>query len=148
MLAVTALLCALCGSHSSNQATVTVTPSSAQPSKESGLQEYQSAQQLADDLTRHGHPCNMIPQGGSFYAVDGGKCYIDGKETLLGIYASQSQIDQQLGINELLAKAGLDYGWLTGKNWAINCGSRDACEKIAADLGGSITAPIFPPTGR
>lgn len=144
VIATVTLVVAACGSQSSNPATVTVTPSSTQPTKLSGLQEYPSAQALADDLTKHGHTCSMTPMRGGMYDVDGGKCYIDGKETILGIYASQSQIDAQLGVNDLFKQFNLDYGWLAGKNWAINCGSRAACEKIQADLGGSVTAPILP----
>lgn len=32
------------------------------------------------------------------------------------------------------------YGWLVGNKWIINCGSRAVCEKIQADLGGTIDA--------
>ena len=142
-LAAAALALAACGSQSSDKETVTVTPSSAQPTKLSGLQEYPSAQALADDLTKHGHTCNMTPKGGSLYAVDGGISDIDGRETILGIYASQSQMDAQLQmVLGLFQSADMDYGWLAGKNWMINCGSRAPCEAIQADLGGSVTAPL------
>src|SRR6516225_10478139 len=136
-----ALALAACGSHSSNREKVTVTASSAPPTKLSGLQEYPSAQALADDLTKRGHTCNMTQMSGRTYAVDGGKCYIDGTEMILGVYASQSEIDAQLSISGAFENAQLDYGWLAGKNWTIDCHSRSACQKIQADLGGSITAP-------
>jgi hypothetical protein len=135
VFAAAVLALAACGSSQSST-----------PSKESGLQEYQSSQALADDLTKHGHTCNMAPEGGSNYAVDGGKCTIDGTEMILGIYASQSQIDAQLSLSGIFESAHLDYGWLAGKNWVINCESRAACEKIGADLGGSVVAPVLSPT--
>lgn len=143
VLATATLALAACGS---SQTTSPAKPSSAEPTKESGLQEYPSAQALADDLTKHGHTCNMTPTGGSLYSVDGGKCTLDGKEIVLGIYTNQSQINANLAaVNGTFARFGLDYGWLTGKNWAINCGSRAACEKIGADLGGSVVAPVLTP---
>ena len=64
------------------------------------------------------------------------------EQMILGVYASQSEIDAQLSISGAFENAQLDYGWLAGKNWTIDCHSRSACQKIQADLGGSITAPI------
>ncbi|MGB5151173.1 MAG: hypothetical protein WBN99_14770 [Mycobacterium sp.] len=143
---------AACGSNTSAPATVTVTASSAQesaatnstapsesaaPTKLSGLQEYASAQALADDLTKYGHTCNFTPTTGAQNAVDSGNCYVNGTQMILGIYADQSKIDAQITfVEDVLGNNNVDYGMLAGKNWTINCGSRAACEDIQADLGG------------
>jgi hypothetical protein len=132
------------GSQGSKTSTVTVT-SSTEPTKHSGLQEYPSAQALADDLTKHGHTCNMTPRGGGMFSVDSGDCDIDGKQMILDIYTGQSQIDAHLQfVIPAFEHAHMDYGWLVGKNWTVNCGSRATCQKLQADLGGRITTPLLP----
>jgi hypothetical protein len=132
------------GSQGSKTSTVTVT-SSTEPTKRSGLEEYPSAQALADDLTKHGHTCNMTPRGGDMFWVDSGECDIDGKQMILGIYTGQSQIDAHLQfVIPAFEHAHMDYGWLVGKNWTVDCGSRATCQKLQADLGGRITAPLLP----
>lgn len=114
-----------------------------EPDKLNGLQEYPSAQALADDLTKHGHTCEFKQTAGGMNTVDSGTCVIDGKEMVLGIYASQSQIDKQIAfIESVLGQSKMDYGMLAGKNWTVNCGSRDACMKLEAGMGGSVTAPL------
>jgi hypothetical protein len=116
----------------------------AEPTKLTGLQEYPSAQALADDLTKHGHKCDMEQLRGGMNSTDSGRCYVNGKEMILAIYTSQSQIDKQLAFDEDFYRMGkfTEYGTLVGKNWTINCGSRAACTELQKDLGGSITAPL------
>jgi hypothetical protein len=70
-LAAVAVALEACGSQSSDRETVTVTASSAQLTKLSGMQEYQSAQAVADDLPRYGHACVLAPMENGF-VVDGG----------------------------------------------------------------------------
>ncbi|WP_156452443.1 hypothetical protein [Mycobacterium gordonae] len=142
------LAVAACGSsQSSSPATVTVTSNSTQPTvaKRSGTQEYQSVRELAEDLVKHGYTCDLQEMGGGRFSLDGGQCAVGGENMILGIYASQSQIDAQVRMaNGVMESLGLDYGWLTGKNWAINCSGRVWCEYVAAGLGGSIIAPFTP----
>jgi hypothetical protein len=131
-----------------SQTSSSETASSTQPTKLSGLQEYQSIQEVADDLTRHGHACtDVTPERGAYYyPVEGGRCTIDGKVMLIAIYTSESQVDAQLATFEEFREAGLEYGFLAGKNWTVNCGARAECEKLQRDLGGRIVAstPITP----
>lgn len=111
--------------------------------KLSGLQEYQTIQAMADDLAKHGHPCTELTQlGGGFFNVDGAKCTIDGEVMILELYTSQSQIDAQLKVLDSFRENHLDFGWLAGKNWTINCGTRPVCEKVQDDMGGSIVAAL------
>jgi len=58
------------------------------------------------------------------------------------LYTSQSQIDAQLKVLDSFRENHLDFGWLSGKNWTINCGTRPLCEKVQADMGGSIVAAL------
>ncbi|MGY4646429.1 hypothetical protein [Mycobacterium sp. URHB0021] len=125
------------GSQTANQDASGTT----QPTKLSGLQAYQSVQELADDLTRHGHTCtDVTPEKAAYYPVDIGKCTIDGKVILLSIYASEAQVDAQLKEFDLLQPAGVEYGELAGKNWSLNCQTRSYCEKLQGDMGGRIVA--------
>lgn len=62
----------------------------------------------------------------------------DGCGSVVGLYTSQSQIDAQLKVLDSFRENHLDFGWLSGKNWTINCGTRPLCEKVPADMGGSI----------
>ena len=139
MLIFAALAVAGCGSNASSPAS----GFAAQPTKPAGLQEYPAAQALADDVTKYGHSCSMTPEGGGMNSVDSGRCCINGTEMVLGIYASQPQIDKQIAfVEEVLGGNNVDYGMLADKNWTINCGSRAACEAVQADLGGSVSAPF------
>ncbi len=142
-LAAVAFASAACGSQSSDRETVTVTPSSAQPTKLSGMQEYQSAQAIADDLTRFGHTCALAPFNNGF-AVDGGQCTTDVGQLKLSVYLTQSKLDEQLQFVKDYVGRTLQqpYGWLVGSRWSIDCGNRAACETIKADLGGSVSANV------
>jgi ABC-type glycerol-3-phosphate transport system substrate-binding protein len=75
ILVVTTILVACGGSQSSGPQAVTITPGSTQPTKDPGLQEYQTTQELADDLTEHGHSCkDLVPIASGRYSVDTAKC--------------------------------------------------------------------------
>ena len=143
-LATAALALSGCASTAGTPTSGTATTSSnVTTAKLSGLQEYQTIQAMADDLAKHGHPCTeLIPLGGGSFNVDGGKCTIDGEVMVLGLYTSQSQIDAQLKVLDAFRENHLDFGWLSGKNWTINCGTRPLCEKVQADMGGSIVAAL------
>jgi hypothetical protein len=137
------ILAAFAGAQSSSPETVSVTSRSAEPTTPPGLQEYQTIQELADDLTRHGHTCDVTPMGWVNHNVTRGKCTVDGIVVLLSLFTSQSEIDAQLAEFESLFEAiGLDFGFLVGKNWTINCRSRTPCEKLHEDLGGSVVAAL------
>jgi hypothetical protein len=137
VLTAAVLTLAACGP---SQSSTPAKPSSAQPTKESGLQEYQSAQQLADDLTKYGHTCVLTPTQNDF-AADAGECTTDVGPLALSVYYRQDRLHEQL---HLVAEVNRnkDYGWLVGTNWSIDCGSRATAEKIHAEMGGSITSPI------
>ncbi len=140
VVAATVLSVAACGSEPSPPATATTTPSSAGPAKLSGLQEYQSAQAIADDLARFGHTC-VLTLGSNGFAIDSGKCASDVGPLQLSVYGSQEKMHDQLSfVSGYLGRVGKQYGWLSGTSWAIDCGSRAVCERLQADLGGSITA--------
>lgn len=155
VIAVAAFTVTACGSNSSAPATVTVTASSTQasapsstqanapkPTQLSGMQEYQSVQALADDLTRFGHPCTVAPFNNDF-AVQAGQCTTDVGELVLSLYLSQEKLDNQLDFVRSLARSsGSDYGWLVGEGWAIECGTRAACEALQSGIGGDVAAPI------
>ncbi len=144
-IAVVACLATGCGSTGGAPASGTTgtTSVTAATAKLSGLQEYQTIQAMADDLAKHGHPCTeLIPLGGGYFDVDGAKCTIDGEVMVLALYTSQSQIDAQLKVLDSFRENHLDFGWLSGKNWTINCGTRPLCEKVQADMGGSIVAAL------
>ena len=136
MLAVVA-----CGSQSADRETVTVTPTSTQPTKLSGMQEYQSAQAIADALSEFGHACTLAPFKNDF-AVNAGQCTTDLGELHMSVYLSQSELDKQLDFVKDLGKSAAyqPYGWLVGSRWSIDCGNRAACEKIQASLGGNVVA--------
>lgn len=140
------VVCVVAGCGSTGGAPTGATGTTSVPAataRLSGLQEYQSIQAMADDLAKHGHPCtDLTPLGGGSFNVDGAKCTIDGEVMVLELYTSQSQIDAQLKVLNSFRENHLDFGWLSGKNWTINCGTRPLCEKVQADMGGSIVAAL------
>lgn len=135
------LLLAACGSGPATTASTT-TP---QPTKLNGQQEYKSAQELADELTKLGHRCDMTGTSGGYFD-ESGRCYLGGSSgpgVVLIIYSSQSQIEKYF------TEVPVEHAWLFGKNWGINChdGEPTLCNELQAQLGGDINrAADTPPT--
>ena len=137
-----AAFAAACGSQETDGPETVSSAATTQPTKLSGLQEYQSIQAMADELNRFGQSCIIKPLGGFVYPVDSGSCEAYGRTVVLAIYASQERLDEQVQTFDLFREAGLDYGILAGKNWTIDCGTRPVCDKIHDDMGGSISAAL------
>ncbi|MGF0311186.1 hypothetical protein [Rhodococcus sp. IEGM1428] len=59
----------------------------------------------------------------------------------MSIYTSTTDRDSSITAGTaLLGPAGIEYGYLTGANWVVNCGSKAVCVDMKAALGGKITA--------
>ncbi len=165
-IAVSVLLASVpgCGWPDSNSRsssrTASAAPTTTSPHPRDGQQEYGSAQQLANELTKLGHRCDMTHDKRSYFD-DSGRCYLGGSagpEIVLVIYSSSinwdgsgpSQMDRYL--TEMAEDHPTDdYAWLVGENWGINCNDDrepTLCSELQSELGGTIKrlGDELPPT--
>lgn len=112
----------------------------------SGLQEYETPDQIASDLTEGGFACERFErQTGSMNAASSGNCWWSGgagseQEIILMIFNSDANKEEQADLlRDMGAVFGIEdweYGFVEGGNWMVNCGNRDACDGVAGALGG------------
>ncbi|NIL77995.1 hypothetical protein [Rhodococcus sp. B10] len=124
---------------SSDDATVTEQTFEPRP----GTQSYASAQEIVDDLTAGGFPCETPFEidATSTMAANAGRCNVGGVETVMSVYTSTGDRDEAVDLGpSLFGAAGIEYGYLVGANWTVNCGSPDACVQLKAPMGGKIVA--------
>lgn len=112
------------------------------PPELTGVQEYTSAEQIADDLAVRGHECRYERRQGSMFATSSGSCWMKDHELVLSVYTTQDLAEQSLEMNQLFENAGLDYGVVVGNRWTVNCGSREECLPFQDALGGRLVAPL------
>jgi hypothetical protein len=120
---------------------VTSSPASS-TSNASGLQTYESTQEIVDSLEAGGVKCTGLKNDDApSIAVQQSRCKYLGKEIVVAIYTStQERIQAVDTITELLASAGIDYGVVSGGNWMVNCGNTMTCSTFRTPLGGKVTA--------
>jgi hypothetical protein len=112
------------------------------PPELTGVQEYTSAEQIADDLAERGHECRYEKRQGAMFATSSGSCWMGDHELVLSVYTTQDLAEESLEMNQLFEDAGLDYGVVVGNRWTVNCGSRDECLPFQDALGGRLVAPL------
>ncbi|MFI8694789.1 hypothetical protein [Dietzia maris] len=120
----------------------------------SGLQDYDTPDQIASDLNEGGFDCQRFERKtGSMNATSSGNCWWPGgggkeQEIILMIFNSDSNKEEQANlyrsIGEVFGEEVGDYGLVEGGNWMVNCGNREACDGVANALGGRIEIePMF-----
>lgn len=114
----------------------------------SGAQQYHSAKEIADDLAVAGFDCERFVRDASTeYSVDAGRCYVEGREVVLSIFASDSRQEENIAsLVGTFEQIGLQYGFLVGSKWMINCGDTTAtrlCSEMKIQLGGRIVKPNY-----
>jgi hypothetical protein len=113
-----------------------------------GTQQYDSAKEIADDLAAAGITCESFAQDASTeYSTDAGRCYVDGREIVLSTFASDSRQEENIAsLAGTFEQIGLQYGFLVGSKWMINCGDTTAtrmCSEMKMQLGGRIVKPNY-----
>jgi hypothetical protein len=108
----------------------------------SGLQDYDTVRALVSDLAGAGLPCStpLTLDSNSRYAVQQGRCRVNDTEMVFGIFSSDAQRAQGESVVRELKTLGVDYGFVEGGNWLVNCGGTDQCSQVKAIIGGRLEA--------
>lgn len=144
ILASITCLAAVAGCSSTDTSTtaaeVSTATSSASRYPLSGLQDYTSVRDLVADLSGGGLECAapLTLDGNSRFAVQQGRCTINGTEMVFGIFSSDAQRAQGEAYVRELKTLGLDYGFIEGGNWLVNCSGAEPCTAVKAVIGGRV----------
>ena len=108
----------------------------------SGLQTYQSTQEIIDAAKAAGVSCLGLKNDSSpSIAVQQGRCQLNANEIVVAVYTSPAERDSATNqITGSLAAAGIQYGVLAGGNWMVNCNNELTCLKFRAALGGRMNS--------
>ena len=133
-LTTLALVLAGCSSGSESE------PESSTATHLSGMQQYESIDDLAGDLRNGGMDCTPSIDSNQRFATQAGRCFVDGLELVLGIYAQESQISEQKAFtNDFSRMLGQPSYLVIGANWTVNCSSDQQCgTRVQSAIGGQV----------
>lgn len=115
----------------------------------SGLQTYETVEQLHSDL-QSGVVCtNFERYDRSVNAASSGQCDVameDGssRQLIVMLFSSDVNKQSQIGVYRDVGDTIGKYGFVEGGNWLVNCETLAVCEAVAGALGGRVeTLPMF-----
>lgn len=110
----------------------------------SGLQEYETPDEMAADLNAGGFDCEGYERTSGFVnAASSGECWHprsgdEDLQTILMIFNTEADQRNQVEIYREMAEllSDMETGFVEGGNWMVNCGDHTSCAEVQEILGG------------
>lgn len=136
------------GDEDAQEASTTTTTTSYQDVPLSGLQTYETPEQLYADFNRR-YICTDFTRGsGSWNAASSGECNLSmqdntTRQLIFLLFSSETNKQSQIALYRSLGPRTGGYGFVEGGNWLVNCGDEYVCEYVAGVLGGRTEARSY-----
>ncbi|MET9201137.1 hypothetical protein, partial [Gordonia sp. NPDC003585] len=126
----------------------TTTTTSYQEVPLSGLQTYETPDQLYADFSRRYICTDYFRDRGGWNSASSGECnFLLGDNTtrqlIFLLFSSETNKQSQIALYRSLGPRTGGYGFVEGGNWLVNCGDEYVCEYVAGVLGGRTEARSY-----
>lgn len=114
----------------------------------SGLQTYETPDQIHADLDTRFNCLNFKRTTGSRTAASSGNCDLEtsdggSQQLIMTIFSADANKQEQIGIYRSVGEMLDTYGFVEGGNWLVYCEAASICQPIAEVLGGRVeTLPV------